>query len=533
MTQLRSEIVVTADDRDAEQKLDRLIQKLERARDLAQQIPIGQPGGGSGGGGGGTGSFGPGGGQGGGQGDGTGSGQGGGQPGRGRVRNRAFFERGVEGTGRVIEGAVQNARSPTFAINTMGRAVTAAMTAASEGLKEIAQAAGDSLQSIPLVGAVAGVLGAGAVATRVGTGILNEAVTARYEQIMALATIERPMEQARISGGFGGGVFDRGLDAGARFGFRAQESAQLLSGVSRTIGTRGGGRAAFRAGFDPFEAMASGLSPEMIARVIGTGAPGGGAVQGVTGATTAVREMIGTLMGPEFGLRGSKVDEALARIASSTTQMAEQGLQLDLQSTTRVFAGLAATGAARSGSTRGRNVFAGMQGVRGALQLSQIGVGAARGFAGGFGGLADAAIQAEAFRRASSPLEAIEIMQQLAEDPGAIASVVNRQLGPEAAGLAFAGRGFSGEQARVLSGGILPGRVREGMGGADPGRLAVSRQLASNELDLMRATAADPGMNRTMISLLQEISLTLIGMSTSTAGYLKTVDDTLRFLAGR
>jgi len=399
---------------------------------------------------------------------------------------------------------------------------------------EIAKTSSDALESIPFAGIITGIGGSLAVAAKVGTTIMSEAVQARFEQAMSIAGLERPMEQARIAGGGSDNRNVAGrysLRKGAQWGFRAQESAQMMSQFSRSIGAAGGAETAMNAGVNPFEATVSNLSPEMIARYISLGGPGGGATQGVEGASHAVQTAIGTLYNE--GLRGAKVDEALARIASSTTQMAEQGLSLDLVSTNRFMAGLSQTGDRKRALTRGRNVFEGMHGVRGALSLSGMGQGAAKGIAGGFGGYADAIIQAAAFKQAGDPLEAIELMEQWSEDPAKIAEIVREGAAPGSAAYAFVGSGrFSGAQSRVLGQGIDPGVVgAPTSGGADSSQLGISRQLAENERQLMENAGRDPAGIEAMLSAMTTINDTLINIADGATPFLRGVDQSLKTLS--
>jgi hypothetical protein len=177
--------------------------------------------------------------------------------------------------------------------------------------------------------------------------------------------------------------------------------------------------------------MIAGISPEMIARYTALGGAGGGATQGVMGAGSMAQSTVG--LGYAMSLRGSKIDEMLARIASATTQMAEQGMSLDLEATTKSMALFHEAGATREG----KNPLEGMFGVRAALRLSQAGVQTRGQMAGQFRGLSDAAIMAEAYSTSTSPLEAMMKVEEMSQNPEVIREVLVKHLGEEGAALAM------------------------------------------------------------------------------------------------
>jgi hypothetical protein len=528
MSQLRSEIVVTVSDRDAQQALDEILRKLERARELSRDLGIGGGGGGGGAGGGGAGAGA--GGTGAPAGNTTSTADPDDSDGTGRVKGglgRRMFDAGLRGT-EIGAGIMQTGHSnPAFSIQLFGRAVTGLTAALDTGLSKMIDVGGGIFESIPIFGSIlSGGAATAAMAARVGSSLMNEATMMRYEKVMQLANIERPMAMARVTGGFTGGINSPFMGQAAALGFRPQEAAQMMASFSRSIGVAGGGAAAYAQGVDPFQAALSGMSPEMIARYVSLGGPGGGAVGGIIGAANAVQGTVGTV--EHAGLRGAKVDEALARISSATTQMAEQGLNLNLANVNQAMSDLAATGKARGG----QNVFSGMNAVRGALKLSQMGPSAAKQFSGGFGGLTTAAIQAYAFGQASTPAEAMIIMEDLAKDPMRARQVIIDQLGPEAGALAFAGSGFSMRQGQALAGPQEAGQVRRSMGGAGAGDVPYSAMLATQEQKLMAMVETNAAQNKAIIGSMQTIQKTMVRISEFSSEYLIKVDELLKRLTG-
>ena len=538
MSQLKSQITVSVDDRDAQQSLDRLIEKLTRAVDLAQRINIG---GAQGQGGPGTGPVAPAPGA-----PPSPGGNPGGAPGaqfddyragvQGNVLDRSI--RGV-GSGMMMatQGFTSGRSDPSFAVKVGGRLIERVMDSIADGVLRAAEAMPTG-GATPVLSEAAGIARFGAVTAKILTHVVSEGVMARYEQVGKLASVERPSEVARVTGGLGGGVtpgtaMGDAMTLGAQYGMTAQETASILASYGRSIGQANGINLAGGARI-PLIAAASGLSPEMIARFASLGTRGGGAVENVAGMGDLIPQTLGILQQPGVsGLRGAKVDEALARISAATTQMAEQGMFLDIGATTSMMNTLMRTGAAFQEAGRSDvNVFGGMHGVRGALRLSQTGARAAGDFRGNFGQLGTMALQASAFQGASSPMDALRRMEETARDPEAVRSAITGILGPGMASeLAFAGAGFSASQAGLLadpSFEIAAGRVAMPagtLGGARPGNLALSSQMATDELNLMRQEASND--SAALLEGIQAVTATLINFGTAAEGYLDKVNDLL------
>ena len=187
---------------------------------------------------------------------------------------------------------------------------------------------------------------------------------------------------------------------------------------------------------------------------------------------------------------------------------------------------LAVTGDENRRDTRDHNVFGGMDAVRAVIRLQGMGAGAAQNFAGGFGGLGQAALQASAFQRAGSPLQALNLMQQMAEDPREVRRVLLDMLPTEGAQLAMAGGGFSAEQADVLSRqleGGAGGRFRH----ADADAFPISGMMAEHARELLEIEARTPGTTD-MLEAIHLVNETLLGMGDETADFLAKIVSILR-----
>ncbi len=358
-------------------------------------------------------------------------------------------------------------------------------------------------------------MGAVAIAGLMGSQILEEAVQSRFENVMKIANIERPMAGSKAMGGFSGGFGEGYFGHASNLGFRTSEAAQMMSQFSRSIGAKGGGKTAFNAGVDPFQATLSGMSSEMMARYVSLGGLGGGATGGIGGVSANLSGAMGTLQGKNFDLRGAKVDEALARISSATTQMAEQGLSLNLGSVNQSMADLAASGAAAAGG--GPNAFGGMHAVRGTMKLSQTAGQAGGMFTAPFANLQQIAIQGYIAKKSSTLRGAVQMKEHLQRNPHLIPKIIRDQLGnADAAYAAGVGGGFSSDQADVLSNAGVTGIVTtEGaMGTGGPGDTPLSGALAKNEYRSMQAAfQLNAASNIKMIDSMGRIEAAMVKLS--------------------
>lgn len=441
----------------------------------------------------------------------------------------------IQGGGMAFAGGRND---PAWAVKQTGRILEEVMERTSQGMLELANSIDLMGGSTPIVSDIIGAVATGLKISKalaaVGMTITAEAVEARMDKIMALQQMERPGEMGRVMGGYDlplNQVYDIMAE---RWGFQAGEVNQMGAQFAHSIGAQ---HSLNGANMDAlFKMTLSGINTSIAGQYMGLGGQGGGALQSVGGAFGALGGAIGTAE-KAMGMRGSKTDEVLARIAAHTRQMAESGLHIDLTSINKMALGLHNAGRASSRQSGGPNPFAGMGGFRGALKLSQMGAGAAHGFSGQFGGLADAAIQAYAFQNADNPLDAIALMEKLASDPDMVRQVVGGMLGPQAGALAFAGKGFSAAQAKVLA--DPKTRAARGTpssyGGASADSQKLNRAFAREEGKLLRAVDADPdNINIQLIRAMYMINNTLVtDLSVKGADMVLKLDAMARWLAGK
>lgn len=319
----------------------------------------------------------------------------------------------------------------------------------------------------------------------------------------------------------------------ASLGFGAGEARQLMAtnagafGLAQTFseleGTLG----------DLAAAQKAGLSPQMISSLAGAITQAGTGPRGGVEARAAydLAFQMRNLAESGLDLRGAGVNRFLAGMQGAIDTLAGQGI------TTR-GEGLAATVRAVSGAT-------GRTGTR-PLQITQALGGAAggarAGFAGQFGGLVEAAIQAEAFSRAETPLQALQIMEQMQADPRQMQAALRSQLGGEGAALALASiPGIGAGEARQLAGGMGRGAdalslpARQTRGQIEAG-LAVSAAQAAADQALVNAARSNEALLVELTQISADIKAAVLKFTETSdlitglaAGIAKALDTIARF----
>lgn len=307
----------------------------------------------------------------------------------------------------------------------------------------------------------------------------------RYGVIGDLAELERPAEMLRALGGPAGMADPQSPFhmLGARYGLRpAQTLSALLPGYRAAGGARTLGPEAF------LQAELSGLSASNVGAFFGLGAKGAGGI-GAPGA-------LGLLLGfaNQEGLRGAKIEQLLSMIEGHTNAAAQRGGEVDLTDVARTAFALRAT----SGE------FVGTQGVRGALALSSLGGGALENLTGLFGQIGPNALLAAAASGGGGVFEIAKRLSEFQRNPSLVPDALTRILGPEAAGFALLGAGFSPQQAEALGGGLRAGVPVAGGFGASEKRLDYAPMLADQERELMGIVSADREVNRELIKQVTE-----------------------------
>lgn len=302
----------------------------------------------------------------------------------------------------------------------------------------------------------------------------------RYSMIGELANLERPAETLRALGGPAGlaDPQNKFQALGSRYGLRPVETlSALLPGYRAAGGAPTLGAEAF------LRAELSGLSASNVGAFFGLGAKGAGGL----GATGALPMLLG--FANQEGLRGAKVEQLLSMIEGHTNATAQRGGKVDLGDVVKTAFALRATSPE----------FAGVQGVRGSLALSNLGGGALENLTGLFGQIGPNALLAAATSGGGGVFEIAKRLSEFQRRPSLVPDALTRLLGPEAAGFALLGAGFSPEQAQALGGGLAQGAPIAGGFGASAKRLNYAPMLADQDREMMGIVASDARLNEILI----------------------------------
>jgi len=521
----RVQITVVADDSQAHEALDGLIEKLERIAALTNLSITGDASGtAAGSGDGGAGAVGKNtsstaGGSGGGGSD-SGGGGGGGADFRHSMGYRVPAAAGAvaAGAGSVIQSM---ATDPGAAFTALGGVLNKSVNVMTDAAAAMAENMPNFTDSVPILGSMlGGALKMGAMAGAAYLGLVGAGMNIRMGKITELASLERPAEIANVSGFGGAGDVTGAAQQEAKFyGFGAQEAAQIAAQYARARGGPSGG--SFN---DVYRLAASGISPELVARIAGLGTQGGGAVEGVSGAQSQALRMISVAQ--NSGLSGSKVDEFLGRIAASTSQLAEEGLYLDLSDTSNFMETMRQVGErVREEEDLAANPFGGMQGPRAAAKLQSGAMGALQRLKAPLQGLSEMVLLSDAFANADQYggglLGGISRLEHVAQSPAGVHQVIQGQLGgnQELARMVFTGMGFSQPQAELLARkpGGTAGEVTGfggSAGGASTDAFSYSSRLGDAERQLLSEVAKlGVASNENLISVTSSIQQFLVNQS--------------------
>jgi hypothetical protein len=238
-------------------------------------------------------------------------------------------------------------------------------------------------------------------------------------------------------------------------GFSPAEARQLATSAASAFGRR----------VDDFElsgdtikqlgaAQRAGLAPQLLTSLAGIISESTGGRASIE-ATLKLTQMMRNLAEEGLDLRGSGAQSFLSSIAGYTAQLSARGLAPDQ---------------GRLGDTiRGIRDATGRRGLR-PMQITQA-LGGMAGQAAGqiaapFAGLTQAAIMAEAYRDAESPLDALKRAEEIIQDPAQVQEITRRFFGGgEVGGLALAagsgGAISATEGARLAGAPSIRNRRRE------------------------------------------------------------------------
>jgi hypothetical protein len=299
-----------------------------------------------------------------------------------------------------------------LASNPYGAVAGGALLAGSYGANKLADrvggAGGTALRGL---GGILGLAG----------GLIPNAIATGYQNAVNRASVQKNIANAQVAGLSGAGMGA----IGTQFGLTPGESSAMQLQFARSRGMVGASDIGM-GGMNPLHlAGFSGASMGAIAGYAGSMGAGGGGKNG--DAQAALRQAFSQ------GLRGSSLDRWLATIAGATSQMASQGLKMDLDAFNR------ATG--RMENTPG---LAGMGTLQPQLAARATGL-AGQGRAGllaGFGSLSEAYMLRNAARLGGPGFGGLmQGYERMMTDP-------NLALG------AYAGTGSAGQFAAMASLGI-------------------------------------------------------------------------------
>lgn len=336
-------------------------------------------------------------------------------------------------------------------------------------------------------------------------GLISPLISARRRRTGQAQALEGLLAELEIGGGIGQTALAR--EKGVGFGYGPEQSLGIIQSFSRMAQMRGGAQEALTGENirNIMRAERLGIGAQAIGGFAGGGALGGGALGSVAQETQTALQLAGFAR-QELDLSGTGTARFLASIAQATQRMATQGMSIDTKSIGAFVQGVDA-----SAKERDLKAVRGEGAVRATQVLMGMGGGALSGFKGQFGGIGQGLIQALASRDASSPIDMIKNMEELATSPQKLMDGL-RSMGvsEELIQLALLGSGASTAQVTSLMGakkGTLRGDVQLTTG--------AERGALSEALTLSKTQA---GIDNTMIGFIEsnkQASVALMQLSAS------------------
>ena len=298
--------------------------------------------------------------------------------------------------------------------NRTAAAVASFMTQTTAG--GLLSSAGSAVSNVPFIGGVMGAyLGLKGTSLQMREGLATQA--AGLEQV-----------EGRMRGAIDTGDAQRLGEELTRelqpLGFGPQEARALMLQAATSFGRGVSGDQLKAQALELGAAERAGVPAAMIAQLAGALTEAGA---GDFDATMKLTKEIRNLAEQGLDLRGAGVQTFLSGVSSMITTMSAQGLSANPRRLADTMRGIS-TATGRQGQ-RPLQITQALQGAAG---------GARAGFAGQFGGLVQNALQAEAFSRASSPLEALGELERIQQDPAQVQEILRRTYGTEGAALGLA-----------------------------------------------------------------------------------------------
>lgn len=411
------------------------------------------------------------------------------------------------GTG--IPGGVAGALaySPSGFYGGMGSLMSSAANRAGQGLHALAgkgtgagfRVLGAAAQAVPFLGAAGSAY----------FGLLSSSMGRRMGLLGQAAGLER---SEFLINQFGGMVPSGFMEQAAGLGISPQQAYSAFLSVRRQMGSANGVVSSSDLGGAVLQAEASGLGAQSLAQWMGMARAGGGARGDVLGAFGAAR---GAAFG--LGLAGAGESSYLSRLGSIVGGRAEAGLSTNLGRLNKF---------AYNAGAVGRGAAAGEGGARTAAGMARIGQSALSQFTSGFGGLAQAALLAEATKGGGSPFEIAQRLAQLSGDPYKARAAITAAFGGEAGKLALLGEGLSPDQAlsAMRAGAGAPGRAPAVTAAEFAQRAPVAAAQTQREMETLKQVMSDPAWSKRLIDLQARMDVSLLKLSGRGGAAEKAVD---------
>lgn len=375
-------------------------------------------------------------------------------------------------------------------------------------------------------------------------GLISPLISARRRRTGQAQNLEGLLTELQLGGGITQTAQVRGI--GALLGYGPEQALGVARSFSQMAQMRGGAQ---RALTDEnlgslFMAERLGIGAQAIGGFAGGGAFGGGA-QGTIAQETQTALQLAGYARQTLDLSGTGTARFLASIAQATQRMATQGMSIDTRSI-----GAFVQGVDQSAKQRDLKVVRGEGAVRATQVLMGMGGGALSGFKGQFGGLGQGLIQALASQTSSSPIEMIQRMEDLATSPNKLMEGLRGMgLSEELIQLALLGSGASTAQATTLMGtkarrglrggtrlvsdaerAMLSARTEEGL---PTGMLAISRMQATTDNRILTAVEANKESSVALIRLsetFEQIALDMTKNDSALTSAITGLEATIREL---
>lgn len=351
-------------------------------------------------------------------------------------------------------------------------------------------------------------------------GVARSLIQTRMARTGQAASLEAPTVELIAGGGMSGGEIGAARREGASFGFSPAETLNILRSFSQTAQMQGDLTRDTREAL--FQAQRMGVSTQAIGGFAGGGALGGGAVGDVQAETRRALNL--AMYGRSIGLSGAGVERLLAQVASSTSQMAQQGLSIDTGDLTTLVASVSE--AARA---TGDRQVQGAGAARAVQRVTGIAGGALSQFRSQFGQLGQGALLAASARGATSPLEMLQRLEELTTSPRQAVGAL-QGLGGELSQLALAGGGASTAEASALLRAEQFRGTKVDLSGEDARQRAIQRGLtltraqASIDQQLISMIEANKATSVAVLQIGANIEKLALSMTTRDALLTKAVE---------